>query len=171
MRDAWRSSQQMTGNAAPGSAATATPKTLAGKVNWVLDTAHTAGRGRLSDAQVVFRIHEVTGEKISTTTIWKLRNGQLTNPQLRVIQALARTFGVPAGFFLEDYDEAKLGLQREQVELLALIRDWGITAAQFKTLLGLDDEGRKVIADLIRPTIRPAGQAPGSDPSGTPEDR
>ena len=161
----------MTSNAAPGSAATAPPKTLAGKVNWVLDKAHMAGRGRLSDAAVVFKIHEVTGEKISTTTIWKLRNGQLTNPQLRVIEALAKTFGVPAGFFLEDYDEGKLGLRREQVELLALIRDSGITAAQFKTILGLDDEGRKVIADLIQRTIRPAGQAPGSDPGGTPEDR
>jgi ESX-1-secreted protein regulator len=160
----------MTDNAAPGSAATAPPKTLADKVNWVLDKAHTAGRGRMSDAEVVFKIHEVTGEKISTTTIWKLRNGQLTNPQLRVIQALARTFGVPAGFFLEDYDEGKLGLRREQVELLALIRDSGITAAQFKTILGMDDEGRKVIADLIRRTIRPAGQASGSDPGGTPED-
>jgi transcriptional regulator with XRE-family HTH domain len=166
MRDVWRSSQQMTGNAAPGSAVTAPPKTLADKVNWVLGRAHTAGRGRMSDAEVVFKIHEVTGEKISTTTIWKLRNGQQTNPQLRVIEALAKTFGVPAGFFLEDYDESKLGLRREQVELLALIRNSGITAAQFKTILGLDDEGRKVIADLIRPTIRPAGQASGSDPGG-----
>ena len=78
---------------------------------------------------------------------------------------------MPAGFFLEDYDEGKLGLRREQVELLALIRDWGITAAQFKTILGMDDEGRKVIADLIRRTIRPAGQASGSDSGGTPEDR
>jgi hypothetical protein len=53
----------MTNNAAPGSAATAPPKTLADKVNWVLDKAHTAGRGRMSDAEVVFKIHEVTGEK------------------------------------------------------------------------------------------------------------
>ena len=154
----------MTGNAAPGSAATAPPKTLAGKVNWVLDTAHTAGRGRMPDAQVVFKIHEVTGEKISATTIWKLRNGQQTNPQLRVIEALARTFGAPAGFFVEDYDEGKLGLWREQVELLALIRDSGMTAIQFKTLLGLDDEGRKVVADLIRRTIPSGSQVPGSGP-------
>ena len=158
----------MTSNAAPGRAATASPKTLADKVNWVLDTAHTAGRGRLSDAQVVFKIHEVTGEKISTTTIWKLRNGQLTNPQLRVIQALATTFGVQGGFFLEDYDEAKLGLQQEQVELLALIQNSGMTAAEFKTLLKLDDEGREVIAGLIRRPAGPAGQPPGSDPGGIP---
>src|SRR2546429_93703 len=103
----------------------------------------------------------MTGEKISTTTIWKLRNGQLTNPQLRVIEALAKTFGVPAGFFLDDWDEGKSGPWREQVELLALIRDSGITTAQFKTLLGLDDEGRKVVADLIRRAIPPGGQAPG----------
>ena len=151
----------MTSNAAPGGAATAPLKTLADKVNWVLDTAHTARRGRMPDAQVVFKIHEVTGEKISTTTIWKLRNGQQTNPQLRVIEALARTFGVPAGFFVEDYDEGKLGLWREQVELLALIRDSGITAAQFKTILGLDDEGRRVVADLIRRTVQPGEQASG----------
>jgi transcriptional regulator with XRE-family HTH domain len=161
----------MTGKAAPGSAAMAPPKTLADKVNWVLDTAHTASRGRLSDAQVVFKIHEVTGEKISTTTIWKLRNGQQANPQIRVIQALARTFGVPAGFFLEDYDEGKLGLRGEQVELLAFIRDSGITAAEIRTLLGLGDEGREVIADLFRRAICPAGQAPASDPGGTPQDR
>ena len=161
----------MTDQAAPGSAGPAPLKTLADKVNWVLDKAHTAGRGRLSDAEVVFKIHEVTGEKTSAATIWKLRNGQQTNPQLRVIEALARTFGVPAGFFVEDYDEGRLGLLREQVELLALIRDWGITAAQFKTMFGLDDEGRTVIADLIRPTIRPAWQPSGSDPGGTPQDR
>jgi len=82
----------MTSNAAPGGAATAPLKTLADKVNWVLDTAHTARHGRMPDAQVVFKIHEVTGEKISATTIWKLRNGQLTNPKLRVIQALGQDF-------------------------------------------------------------------------------
>ena len=157
----------MTGNAAPGSAATAPPKTLAGKVNWVLDTAHQAGRGRLSDAQVVFKIHEVTAEKISTTTIWKLRNGQLTNPQIRVIQALARTFGVRAGFFLENCDEAEPELGQEQAEALALIRDYGVTTAELKTILALYDQGRKATAALTRP----AGQAPGSDPDGTPEDR
>jgi transcriptional regulator with XRE-family HTH domain len=160
----------MTSNAAPGGAATAPLKTLADKVNWVLDTAHTARRGRMPDAQGL-QDPRGAGEKISATTIWKLRNGQQANPQLRVIEALARTFGVPAGFFVEDYDEGRLGLLREQVELLALIRDWGITAAQFKTILRLDDEGRTVIADLIRPTIRPAWQPSGSDPGGTPQDR
>ena len=111
----------------------------------------------------------MTGEQISTTTIWKLRNGQLTNPQLRVIEALAKTFGVPAGFFLDDYDEEKLGLWREQVELLALIRDAGITAAEFRAILGLDAEGRKAVAGLIERTARGGAQAPGRDQGAAPE--
>ena len=144
-------------------------KTLADKVNWVLDKAHPAGRGRFSDAEVCFKIHAATGEQISTTTIWKLRNGQLTNPQLRVIEALAKTFGVPAGFFLDDYDEEKLGLWREQVELLALIRDAGITAAEFRAILGLDAEGRKAVAGLIERAAHGDAQAPRRDQDAAPE--
>ena len=159
----------MTDEAAPGGAGEAPLKTLADKVNWVLDKAHPAGRGRFSDAEVCFKIHAATGEQISTTTIWKLRNGQLTNPQLRVIEALAKTFGVPAGFFLDDYDEEKLGLWREQVELLALIRDTGITAAEFRAFLGLDAEGRKAVAGLIERAARSDTQAPAHDQDVAPE--
>ena len=35
---------------------------------------------------------KTTGERVSHTTIWKLRNGQATNPQKRLIEAMARTF-------------------------------------------------------------------------------
>ena len=154
----------MTDGAAPAGAGTTPLKTLADRVNWLLDKAHPAGRGRFSDAEVCFKIHAATGEQISTTTIWKLRTGKLTNPQLRVIEALARTFGVPAGFFLDDYDEDKLGLWREQVELLALIRDAGITAAEFRAFLGLDAEGRKAVAGLLERTARDGAQASVRDP-------
>jgi len=159
----------MADEAAPAGAGTVPLTTLADKVNWVLDKAHPAGRGRFSDAEVCFKIHAATGEQISTTTIWKLRNGQLTNPQLRVIDALAKTFGVPAGFFLDDYDEEKLGLWREQVELLALIRDAGITAAEFRAFLGLDAEGRKAVAGLIERAARGDTQAPAHD-QGAPSE-
>jgi transcriptional regulator with XRE-family HTH domain len=89
---------------------------------------------------VCFLIHKVTGERFSHTTIWKLRNGQQGNPQIRVISALARTFGVAPGFFFEDYDTTKLRLMQEQAELVALVRGADITAAEFRSLLGLDAE-------------------------------
>jgi transcriptional regulator with XRE-family HTH domain len=138
-------------------------RTLADKVNWLAEHAHGAGSGPLSNADICFMVHKATGEEISNTTAWKLRNGQQTNPQLRVIQALAKTFGVRPDFFFDDYDEKQLGLLQDQVELLALVRDAGITSAQFRVLLGLDDEGRKAVAAMIQRAARAEAGAPDGD--------
>ena len=44
-------------------------RTLADKVNWLIEQAHPAGRGPLSNSEVCFLIHKVTGEEISVTTL------------------------------------------------------------------------------------------------------
>ena len=129
-------------------------RTLADKVNWLIEQAHPAGRGPLSNSEVCFLIHKVTGEEISVTTIWKLRNGQQKNPQLRVMQALATTFGVEPAFFFDDYDEEKLGLLQDQVELLALVRDADISSAQLRAILALSPAARQAITDLVEATAR-----------------
>jgi transcriptional regulator with XRE-family HTH domain len=151
----------MTGEAAADDAGRPTLRTLAGKVNWLIGHAHPAGRGPYSNNEVCFLIYKATGEQISHTTIWKLRNGQQTNPQMRVIDALAKTFGVPPAFFFDDYDEDKLGLLQDQVELLALIRDAKITSAEFRAILGLGPEGRKAVAGLIERVARDREEGPG----------
>jgi ESX-1-secreted protein regulator len=138
-------------------------KTLADKVNWLIEQAHPAGRGPLSNQEVCYQIARVTGEEISATTLWKMRNGQQKNPQLRSLQALATTFGVEPSFFFDDYDEDKLGLLQDRVELLALVRDAGITSAQFRALLGMDDKDRKVFADMIRRVARAEAGAQGDN--------
>jgi transcriptional regulator with XRE-family HTH domain len=145
-------------------------RSLADKVNWLIEQAHPAGRGPLSNAEACFLIHKVTGEEISVTTLWKLRNGQQKNPQLRVIQALSTTFGVQPAFFFDDYDEEKLGLLQDQVELLALVRDAGITSAEFRAVLGMDAEARKTVTGLIRRAARTGAQAPGGGRDGTAGD-
>ena len=126
--------------------------TLADKVNWLIDRAHPVGRGPYSLQELSDLILRATGEGVSYTTIWKLRNGQAQNPQKRVIEALARTFGVPPAFFFDDYDPEQAGLLAEQVELLALIRDTGVTTAQLRSLLGLSPEALQAVTDLIRHT-------------------
>jgi transcriptional regulator with XRE-family HTH domain len=138
-------------------------RTLADKVNWLIDRAHPAGRGPYSNMEVCALIERVTGEEFSHTTIWKLRNGQATNPQMRLIDALARTFGVPPAFFFPDYGDEQAGLLREQVELLGLVRDTGVTGAQLRALLELSPEARQAVADLVQHTAR-AGA--GKDASG-----
>jgi len=129
-------------------------RTLADKVNWLIDRAHPAGRGPFSNNEVAALIKDVTGEEVSYTTIWKLRNGQAQNPQKRLIEALARTFGVPPAFFFDDYDEGQAGLLQEQVELLALVRDARITGAQLRAVLELSPQARQAIADLVEATAR-----------------
>jgi transcriptional regulator with XRE-family HTH domain len=129
-------------------------RTLADKVNWLIERAHPAGRGPYSNNEVAELVKGVTGEEVSYTTIWKLRNGQAKNPQMRLIEALAKTFGVPPAFFFDDYDEKQAGLLQEQVELLALIRDAHINTAQLRTILSLSDEARQAVADLIEITAR-----------------
>jgi transcriptional regulator with XRE-family HTH domain len=154
----------MAGAAAVGDSGDRAPQTLADKVNWLIDNAHPAGRGPYSNAEVAARIEKATGEQYSHTTIWKLRNGQATNPQMRLIEALARTFGVPPAFFFNGYDDAQAGLLGEQVELLALIRDADITSAQLRALLELSPGARQAVADLIEHTAR-------TEARGRPPDR
>jgi transcriptional regulator with XRE-family HTH domain len=144
----------MANTAAAGDSGDPAPQTLADKVNWLIDNAHPVGRGPYSNAEVTALIETVTGEQYSHTTIWKLRNGQATNPQMRLIEALAHTFGVPPAFFFSDYDDKQAGLIREQVELLALVRDSGVTSAQLRTLLELSPGARQAVADLIEHTAR-----------------
>jgi transcriptional regulator with XRE-family HTH domain len=143
----------MPDEATAGAESTPALRTLADKVNWLIDRAHPAGRGPFTNTEVADLIKDATGEEVSYTTIWKLRNGQAQNPQKRLIEALARTFGVPPAFFFDDYSE-QAGLLQEQVELLALVRDARITGAQLRAILELSPQARQAIADLVEATAR-----------------
>ena len=126
----------MPDEATAGEKSTPGPRTLADKVNWLIDRAHPAGRGPFSNSEVAALIKDAAGEEVSYTTIWKLRNGQAQNPQMRLIEAMAKTFGVPAAFFFPEFDEQQAGLLQEQVELLAMIRDARIDTEQLRAKIG-----------------------------------
>jgi transcriptional regulator with XRE-family HTH domain len=143
----------MPDDATAGENSTPAPRTLGAKVNWLIDRAHPAGRGPYSNNEVAALIKDATGEDVSYTTIWKLRNGQAQNPQKRLIEALAKTFGVPPAFFFDDYDD-QAGLLHEQVELLALARDARISSAQLRAILELSPQARQAIISLVEATAR-----------------
>jgi transcriptional regulator with XRE-family HTH domain len=143
----------MPDDATAGEESTPVLRTLADKVNWLIDRAHPAGRGSFSNNEIAALIKDATGEEVSYTTIWKLRNGQAQNPQKRLIEALAKTFGVPPAFFFDDYDE-QAGMLKEQVELLALVRDARISSAQLRAILELSPEARQAIVNLVEATAR-----------------
>ena len=153
----------MPDDATAGDNSTPAPHTLADKVNWLIDRAHPAGRGPYSNNEVAALIKDATGEEISYTTIWKLRNGQAQNPQKRLIEALAKTFGVPPAFFFDDYDD-QAGLLHEQVELLALVRDARISSAQLRAILALSPQARQAIISLVEATTHDDARRQRSEP-------
>ena len=152
----------MPGEAAGSAESTPVLRTLADKVNWLIDRAHPADRGPYTNNEVADLIEKTTGEQISYTQIWKLRNGQAQNPQMRLVEAMAKTFGVPAAFFFPEFDERQAGLLQEQVELLAMIRDARVDAGQLRAILGLSPEARKAITDLIAVTARDEARRRGA---------
>ena len=143
----------MPDEAAAGEKSAPVLRTLADKVNSLIDRAHPAGRGPYSNSETAARIKDATGEEVSYRTIWKLRNGQAQNPQKRLIEALAGTFGVPPALFFDDYDE-QAGLPHEQAELLALVRHARISSAQLRAILELSPQARQAIVTLAEATAR-----------------
>jgi transcriptional regulator with XRE-family HTH domain len=156
----------MPGEAAGSAESTPVLRTLADKVNWLIDQAHPAGRGPYTNNEVADLIKKTTGEEISYTQIWKLRNGQAQNPQMRLIEAMARTFGVPAAFFFPEFGEEQAGLLQEQVELLAMIRDARVDAEQLRAILGLSPQALQAITDLIAVTARDEARRRGAPGEG-----
>ncbi len=144
----------MPGEAAHGGKSTPPLRTLADRMNWLISTAHPAGRSPYTNTEVAVLIRKITGEPVSHTTIWKLRNGQATNPQKRLIEAMARTFGVRPAFFFGDHDDSQAGLIQEEVEMLAMIRDASITADQLRPFLRLSPQARQLIIDFVTVVAR-----------------
>jgi transcriptional regulator with XRE-family HTH domain len=136
---------------------------LAEKLTWLMQHARPAGRGPLTTHQAAALVREVTGESIAHTTIWKIGQGLNTNPGVRIIEALARTFGVPVGYFFGELTDEEYGLIQEQVELLAMIRDAGIDSVQLRTILGAPPGVRQAIVDLIRQTAQAERSRAGED--------
>ena len=54
------------------------------------------------------------------------------------------------------------------MELLALVRDAGITSAEFRAILGMDAAGRKALASLIGRAARAEAQAAASGQDESP---
>ncbi|GAA2731549.1 XRE family transcriptional regulator [Actinocorallia aurantiaca] len=119
---------------------------LSEKIDLLFRTVYPADRGPYSLQEAAEGIEQLTGEKVSHNTLWKLRTGKSDNPTKRVLEGLAKFFGVsPAYFFQENVSEEI----RHQIELLSVLRDTGIRGAQLRTFFELSPEGQEMVADLI----------------------
>lgn len=149
---------------------------FADRLNYLFETVHPAGRKPYSNPEVAAAITEA-GVPISAAYLWLLRTAQRDNPTLRHIEALARFFGVPAAYFL---DEERASEVTEQLELLAAARDADVREIMLRssdlskpdrmTILGIVKRfagDRKVDSDEPTRGRRGRGARAGEGPDST----
>jgi transcriptional regulator with XRE-family HTH domain len=89
-------------------------------------------------------VRERAGGAISSTAIWKVRKGQITNPSQRLLSALSRAFQVSVDFFSdEDVTEEDVSAYQEQYHSEQMVEQIALRASE------LDDEGKQVVLDMI----------------------
>jgi transcriptional regulator with XRE-family HTH domain len=146
------------GQADPG------PRTLAGKVEWLIRHMWPDGAPPpKTNAGAAAAITAATGEEMSSTSIWKLRTGRGDNPTLKTLTALSAFFKVPVGYFGEGEDAESAG---DQAALLALLREKGITRAALRSLADLSPDSRQMIAEMIESVARREQRLSGGDGAG-----
>jgi hypothetical protein len=143
-----------------GASAGQAGRTLAERIEWLVQNRWPADapaprtNGDIADA-----ITAATGEEISSTGFWKLRTGRGANPTWQTLTSFSRFFKVPFGYFAEDPEEAEeIG---DQVALLVLLRDKGVTRRHLRSFADLSGNSRQLILDMIDSAARIEQQSGG----------
>ena len=133
-------------------------RSLADKLNHLFATVRPAGRGPFTHAEV----GAATG--LAPTHIGYLRTGERDNPTVRTLESLAKFFGVPVTYFLDDDETRRIDEQLRQLQAMAALqqalkRD-GVQ--QLATRMGdLTDGGIAAIAQLVDLLLDKEQKRPG----------
>jgi transcriptional regulator with XRE-family HTH domain len=151
------------------------PTTLAEKVDYLFRVVHPKGRGEYSYREVAQAINDAaSGTTISASYLWQLRRGDKDNPTIRHVEALAKFFGVPPSYFLDDAAADEI---TAQLELLAAMRDSEVREIALRAS-DLSDAALKMIKNVVENTRQLEGltndvqwQAKASTSDAGPSDR
>jgi hypothetical protein len=136
-----------------GDAADQAERTLAERIEWLVQNQWPPDTpAPRTNADIAAAITAATGEEISSTGFWKLRTGKGVNPTLRTLVSFAQFFKVPMGFFSDDPEEAEAA--GDQLALLVMLRDKGVSRRQLRGLAGMSSHSRRMILDMIDSAIR-----------------
>jgi transcriptional regulator with XRE-family HTH domain len=137
------------------------PGVIAERLNHLWDTCQPPGRP-YTLKEVTDGINEAAGEQvISVQYLSQLRNGDRTEPAYSKLVAIAKFFGVHAGYFS---DEATFQRTDEELRLLTAMRDSGVRNLALRAT-GLSDNSLALISALIDQARRNEGLAGSSEDS------
>lgn len=119
---------------------------VAQKLDRLFTTLRARGQSEHSYQAVADAIREHQHVAISHTYIWQLRTGRRDNPTIQHLAALARFFGVPVAYFLDDDEARRID---GQLALLATLRDTGVTEIALRAA-DLSPGSREAVTQMIR---------------------
>ncbi|MEU4422107.1 helix-turn-helix transcriptional regulator [Actinoplanes sp. NPDC024001] len=85
------------------------------RLNFLFETVRPVGKPRYSVREVAEAIKRDQGFDISAAYINYICTGERENPGVQQIRALARFFGVPAAFLLDDGDQSHVTRELDQL--------------------------------------------------------
>ncbi|MEU4245729.1 helix-turn-helix transcriptional regulator [Actinoplanes sp. NPDC026619] len=124
----------------------AEPFSVAEKLDRLFTRIRENGRNEFTYSAVAKAIQEQQGVSISHTYIWQLRTGRRENPTIQHLSAIAKFFGVPVAYFLNDRETSKV---ESELELLSAIREAGVTEIALRAA-ALTADSRETISHMVR---------------------
>ena len=100
---------------------------------------------QLSNAAAAEAITKQTGVSISAAYLWQLRNGMKDNPTLAHLRAIARFFGLPPSYLIDDDPDPNI---EAQLTLLQALRDTGVRDLAMRAS-GLTPQALDSVAAMI----------------------
>lgn len=122
-------------------------KTLAEKTEWLFQNVRDPEDGQpYSNANIAAMIEQLCpGFSVTPTTIWNIRTGRSDNPSWKLIEGLAKAFGVTPLYFTDDDAEQQT---QEELALLAALRDAGVRSLALRAQ-GLSAQSLATVRELI----------------------
>ncbi|MER7507976.1 helix-turn-helix transcriptional regulator [Streptomyces lavendulae] len=135
---------------------------IADRLDHLIKELHPAGKEPFSPREIARRIQEAAQEGDPTLThasISNIRNGTTRNPGVDSLRALAKFFGVPVAYFLDDHvaevtdrrmKEIKESAERAQAtdDLAKVMEDGDVRAIAFR-LNGLSAKALQGIRGIV----------------------
>lgn len=134
------------------------PHSLAARLNALFRYCRPLGHEPLTYVAAAAAITAATGKTITHTTLWALRTGRQTNPQIDTLRAIAEFFGVPVAYFVAT-----------ERDLRYLTPSLTIDPAHLRVLADLSPPGQAHIAQEILATAWREAEHSRSTPPADPE--
>lgn len=137
---------------------------LAERLRLLFETMPREPGGReMHTTRTVVEALRQNGIQVSPGNIDHLRSGRRSNPSAQLVAGLARVFGVPVGYFVDDVEAERVA---RELRSLAALRDAGVQKVMLRAH-GLSSEGLEHLAAIAERFRRDEGlgaaPAQGSD--------